>query len=117
MTGSKNYLNILLLWVRNIGRALRIVDLGSDLRLDLLVDEEEGGRVGVLPNLHCLLCGSIAVVVLQDLNLTIMNSLQSMKEIKRPSIQSLCRASWVRRWIFCCGRFDGFDVMQRFLAL
>ena len=70
MTGWKNYLNILLLRVRNVGRALRIVDLGSDLRLDLLVDEEEGGRVGVLANLHCLL-GSIAVVVL---NLTIMNS-------------------------------------------
>ena len=72
MMGSKHYLNILFLWVRNVGRALRIVDLGSDLRLDLLVDEEEGGRVGVLANLHCLL-GSIAVV-LQDLNLTIMNS-------------------------------------------
>ena len=115
MTGWKNYLNILLLRVRNVGRALRIVDLGSDLRLDLLVDEEEGGRVGVLANLHCLL-GSIAVV-LQYLNLTIMNSEQSMREIKRPSIQSLCRASWVRRWIFCCGRFDGFDVKQRFLAL
>ena len=115
MTGSKNYLNILFLWVGNIGRALRIVDLGSDLRLDLLVDEEEGGRVGVLANLHCLL-GSIALV-LQYLKLTIMNSKQNMKEIKRPSIQSLCRASWVRRWIFCCGRFDGFDVKQRFLAL
>ena len=72
MMGSKHYLNILFLWVRNVGRALRIVDLGSDLRLDLLVDEEEGGRVGVLANLHCLL-GSIAVV-LQDLNLTIKNS-------------------------------------------
>ena len=71
--GSKHYLNILLLWVRNVGRALRIVDLGSDLRLDLLVDEEEGGRVRVLANLHCLLVGSTAVV-LQYLNLTIMNS-------------------------------------------
>ena len=60
--GSKNYLNILFLGVRNIGRALRIVDLGSDLRLDLLVDEEEGGRVGVLANLHCLLVGSIVLV-------------------------------------------------------
>ena len=78
MTGWKNYLNILLLRVRNVGRALRIVDLGSDLRLDLLVDEEEGGRVGVLANLHCLL-GSIAVV-LQYLNLTIKNSLQNMKK-------------------------------------
>ena len=76
--GSKHYLNILFLRVRNIGRALRIVDLGSDLRLDLLVDEEEGGRVGVLANLHCLL-GSIAVV-LQYLNLTIKNSLQNMKK-------------------------------------
>ena len=76
--GSKHYLNILFLWVGNIGRALRIVDLGSDLRLDLLVDEEEGGRVGVLANLHCLL-GSIAVV-LQYLNLTIKNSLQNMKK-------------------------------------
>ena len=73
MTSSKHYLNILFLWVRNVGRALRIVDLGSDLRLDLLVDEEEGGRVGVLANLHCLLVGSTAVV-LQYLNLTIMNS-------------------------------------------
>ena len=72
MMGSKHYLNILFLWVRNVGRALRIVDLGSDLRLDLLVDEEEGGRVGVLANLQCLL-GSIAVV-LQYLNLTIKNS-------------------------------------------
>ena len=72
MTGWKNYLNILLLRVRNVGRALRIVDLGSDLRLDLLVDEEEGGRVGVLANLHCLL-GSI-VLVLQYLKLTNMNS-------------------------------------------
>ena len=72
--GSKHYyLNILFLWVRNVGRALRIVDLGSDLRLDLLVDEEEGGRVRVLANLHCLLVGSTAVV-LQYLNLTIMNS-------------------------------------------
>ena len=78
MTGWKNYLNILLLRVRNVGRALRIVDLGSDLRLDLLVDEEEGGRVGVLANLHCLL-GSI-VLVLQYLNLTIKNSLQNMKK-------------------------------------
>ena len=59
--------------MRNVGRALRIVDLGSDLRLDLLVDEEEGGRVRVLANLHCLLVGSTAVV-LQYLNLTIMNS-------------------------------------------
>ena len=53
MMDSNDYLNILFLWVRNVGRALRIVDLGSDLRLDLLVDEEEGGRVGVLANLHC----------------------------------------------------------------
>ena len=72
MIGSKNYLNILFLRVRNVGRALGIVDLGSDLRLDLLVDEEEGGRVGVLANLHCLL-GSIAFV-LQYLKLTNMNS-------------------------------------------
>ena len=55
MMGSKHYLNILFLWVRNIGRALRIVDLGSDLRLDLLVPKFRSG-------LHHRLLDLIAII-------------------------------------------------------
>ena len=38
--------------MRNIGRAFGIVDLGGDPSLDLLVDEEEWCRIGVVPHLH-----------------------------------------------------------------
>ena len=47
-----SHLAVLFFRVRNIGRAFGIVDLGGDPILDLLVDEEEGGRVGVVPHLH-----------------------------------------------------------------
>ena len=56
VTKNVLYLNILFLRMRNIGRAFGIVDLGGDLSLDLLVDEEEGGRVGVVTHLHLDLC-------------------------------------------------------------